>query len=52
MAMRNMWWHFGFFFSVRQIFFRSGKLEKLSDRMSDKLSWIFDRSGVRGMHIL
>jgi len=48
MAMQNMWWHFRFLFgqtnflSVRQFFF------KLPDRMSDKLSWIFDMSAVVG----
>ena len=37
MAMRNMWWHFRFFI-------RSDSFSKLPDRMSDKLSWIFDIS--------
>ena len=46
MVMRNMWWHFRFL-SVRQIFFRSDSFFFiLPDRMSDKLSWIFDMSGL------
>ena len=36
MAMRNMWWHFRFLFGH--------SFSKLPDRMSDKLSWIFDMS--------
>ena len=32
------------FYSVRQIFFRSDSFSKMPDRMSDKLSWIFDMS--------
>jgi hypothetical protein len=31
-------------YSVKQIFFRSDSFSKLPDRMSDKLSWIFDMS--------
>jgi hypothetical protein len=34
------------FFSVRQIFFPLDSFSKLPDRMSDKLSWIFDMSGL------
>ena len=45
MAMWNMWCHFSFFL-VRQILFRSDSFSKLPDRMSDKLSWIFDMSVI------
>jgi len=41
MAMRICGGILGFY-SVRQIFFRSDSFPKLPDRMSDKLSWIFD----------
>ena len=34
------------FYSVRQIFFQSDSFSKLPDRMSDKLSWIFDMSVI------
>jgi hypothetical protein len=43
MAMRNIWWHLCFN-SVRQFFFQSDRFSNLPDRMSDKLSWIFDMS--------
>ena len=44
MAMRNMWWHFKFLFG-------QDSFSKLPDRMSDKLSWIFDMSEIKGKNV-
>ena len=46
MAMRNMWWHFRFLFGQTN-FLSVRHFSKLLDRMSDKLSWIFDMSEMQ-----
>ena len=50
MAMRNMWWHFRILFGQTN-FLWADSFSKLSDRMSDKLSWIFDMSEIKGKNV-